>query len=149
MWVWSLSQEDTLENGMATHSRILAWRITWTEEPGRLYKSIGLWSWTWLKHLSMHAQIYCFLFWTFLVKMAVGSMWLFLVTCFETFQPMIPFYVFKHQWVTPRTQIFAEMGTGASTVGQTLMGTSGSLVPLILCNWPKGGYYYCAHFKDE
>ena len=32
--VGSLSWEDTLEKGMATHSSILAWRIPWTEEPG-------------------------------------------------------------------------------------------------------------------
>ena len=32
--VWSLSQEDPLEKGMANHSSILAWRIPWTEEPG-------------------------------------------------------------------------------------------------------------------
>ena len=32
----SLGQEDPLEKGMATHSSILAWRISWTEEPGRL-----------------------------------------------------------------------------------------------------------------
>ena len=32
----SLSQEDPLEKGMATHSSILSWRIPWTEEPGRL-----------------------------------------------------------------------------------------------------------------
>ena len=32
--VQSLGLEDFLEKGMATHSRILAWRITWTEEPG-------------------------------------------------------------------------------------------------------------------
>ena len=31
-----LGQEDPLEKGMATHSNILAWRILWTEEPGRL-----------------------------------------------------------------------------------------------------------------
>ena len=30
----SLGREDPLENGMATHSSILAWRIPWTEEPG-------------------------------------------------------------------------------------------------------------------
>ena len=36
MWVQSLGQEDPLEKGMATHSSILAWRISWTEEPGRL-----------------------------------------------------------------------------------------------------------------
>ena len=35
-WVRSLSQEDALEKGMATHSSILAWRIPWTEEPGGL-----------------------------------------------------------------------------------------------------------------
>ena len=34
--VQSLGQEDLLEKGMATHSSILAWRIVWTEEPGRL-----------------------------------------------------------------------------------------------------------------
>ena len=32
--VQSLSQEDSLEKGMATHSSILAWRILWMEEPG-------------------------------------------------------------------------------------------------------------------
>ena len=36
----SLGQEDLLEEGMATHSSILAWRIPWTEKPGRL-QSIG------------------------------------------------------------------------------------------------------------
>jgi len=33
---WSLGREDPLEEEMATHSRILAWRIPWTEEPGGL-----------------------------------------------------------------------------------------------------------------
>ena len=33
-WVRSLGWEDPLEKGMATHSRILAWEIPWTEEPG-------------------------------------------------------------------------------------------------------------------
>ena len=35
-WVRSLGWEDPLEKGMATHSSILAWRIPWMEEPGRL-----------------------------------------------------------------------------------------------------------------
>ena len=35
-WVQSLGQEDLLEKEMATHSRILAWEIPWTEEPGGL-----------------------------------------------------------------------------------------------------------------
>ena len=37
--VQALGQEDPLEMGMATHSRILAWRIPGTEEPGGLAKS--------------------------------------------------------------------------------------------------------------
>ena len=43
MWetqVQSLGREDPLEKGAVTHSSILAWRIPWTEEPGRL-QSIG------------------------------------------------------------------------------------------------------------
>ena len=34
--VQSLGQEDSLEEGMATHSSLQAWEIPWTEEPGRL-----------------------------------------------------------------------------------------------------------------
>ena len=40
-WVRSLGQEDPLEKAMATHSSTLAWKIPWTEEPGRL-QSMGL-----------------------------------------------------------------------------------------------------------
>ena len=40
MWVQSLSLEVSLEKEMATHSSILAWKIPWTEEPGRL-QSMG------------------------------------------------------------------------------------------------------------
>ena len=39
--IWSLNQEDPLEEGMATHSNVLAQRIPWTEEPGGL-RSMGL-----------------------------------------------------------------------------------------------------------
>ena len=39
-WVRSLGREDALEKEMATHSSILAWRILWTEKPGRL-QSMG------------------------------------------------------------------------------------------------------------
>ena len=39
-WVRSLGQEDPLEKEMAAHSSILAWKIPWTEEPGRL-QSMG------------------------------------------------------------------------------------------------------------
>ena len=40
MWVQFLSQEDPLEEGMATHYSILAWETPWTEEPGML-QSMG------------------------------------------------------------------------------------------------------------
>ena len=40
IWVQSLGLEDLLEEGMATHSSTLAWRIPWTEEPGGL-QSMG------------------------------------------------------------------------------------------------------------
>jgi len=40
MWIPSLGQEDPLEKGMKTHPSILAWRMPWTEDPGRL-QSIG------------------------------------------------------------------------------------------------------------
>ena len=39
-WVQSLGREDLLDKAMATHSSTLAWKIPWTEEPGRL-QSIG------------------------------------------------------------------------------------------------------------
>ena len=41
IWVWSLGWEDPPEKGMATQSSIHAWRILWTEEPGKL-SSTGL-----------------------------------------------------------------------------------------------------------
>ena len=40
-WVISLDWKDPLEKGMTTHSNILAWRIPWTEELGRLYSPWG------------------------------------------------------------------------------------------------------------
>ena len=46
----SLSQEDPLEEGMATHSNILAWTIPWTEEPSGLKLTVSQ-SWTQLKQL--------------------------------------------------------------------------------------------------
>ena len=39
--VQSLGQEDPLENEMVSHSGLLAWKIAWTEEPGRL-QSVGM-----------------------------------------------------------------------------------------------------------
>ena len=54
-WVRSLGWEDPLEEGMATHSSILAWRIPWTEEPGGL-QSKGWQSRIRLSNLAQHSQ---------------------------------------------------------------------------------------------
>ena len=40
-WIQSLVWEDPLEEGMATHSSILAWRIPWIEEPGGLQANVS------------------------------------------------------------------------------------------------------------
>ena len=48
-WVRSLGRKDPLEEGMATHPSILAWRIPWTEEPGGL-QSLGHKEWDMTKH---------------------------------------------------------------------------------------------------
>ena len=64
-WFWSLGQEDPLEEGMATHSSILAWRIPWTEEPGGLTVHGVPKSQTWLSDLArMHTPITKFQIWT-------------------------------------------------------------------------------------
>ena len=56
LWVQSLDCEDPLKEGMATHSSILAWRIPWTKEPGRLQSRV-LKRGTQLKQISTHAHI--------------------------------------------------------------------------------------------
>ena len=53
--VLSLGQEDPLEEEMATHSRILAWKIPWTEEPGGLQSMGGKES-----DKTMHTHTSCF-----------------------------------------------------------------------------------------
>ena len=49
MWVQPLGRADPLEEGMATHSSILAWRIPWTKEPGAVADRGVTESWTRLK----------------------------------------------------------------------------------------------------
>ena len=56
MWVQSLGREDPLEEGMASHSSILAWRIPWTEEPDGLQSTGVTQSRTGLKRLSTQEQ---------------------------------------------------------------------------------------------
>ena len=58
-WVQFLGQEDPLEQEMATYSSILAWRIPWTEEPGRL-QSTGLQELDMTKH-RQHSTAFCVL----------------------------------------------------------------------------------------
>ena len=55
-WLRSLSWEDPLEEEMAPHSSILAWRIPWTEEPGGLQFTGSQKSQTWTK-VTQHAYM--------------------------------------------------------------------------------------------
>ena len=52
-WVWSLGWDVPLEEGVATHSSISAWRIPWTEEPDGLHP-MGLQRWTQLSDFHIH-----------------------------------------------------------------------------------------------
>ena len=45
MWAWCLGWEDPLEEGIATHSSVLAWRIPWTEEAGELQVTESRYYW--------------------------------------------------------------------------------------------------------
>ena len=66
MQVQSLGQGDPLEDEMATHSTILAWKIPWTEEPGVL-QSVGSprvrhsWAQWWAREHSVEGNLYFFL----------------------------------------------------------------------------------------
>ena len=56
-WVLSLDQEDPLEKEMAIHSSTIAWKIPWTEEPGRL-QSMGSQSRTRLSDFTFTSKFY-------------------------------------------------------------------------------------------
>ena len=60
-WVQSPTWEDPLEKGMATHTSILAWRIPWTEEPGRVYNPWGCKELDTTEQLSLIYSIYNFI----------------------------------------------------------------------------------------
>ena len=55
-WVLSLGWEDPLEEGMATYSSTLAWRIPWTEEPGGLQSMELQKSWIWQSDTHTHTH---------------------------------------------------------------------------------------------
>ena len=84
IWVQFLGREDPLEEGMATHSSILAWRIPWTEEPGGL-QSMGLqrvgWDWV-TKHTLM---LHICLPWRLVTKdrSSTVSLWVWAQSCRE------------------------------------------------------------------
>ena len=64
VWVWFLGLKDPLEEGMVTHSSILAWRIP-CGGAGRAIVYRVAKSWTWLKRLSMHVHLLIWLGWLF------------------------------------------------------------------------------------
>ena len=71
-WVQSLGWEDPLEEGMATHCSILAWRISWTEEPGGL-QSMGL---PGVSHdwATKHSTLLEYIYWDSLVAQLVKNL---------------------------------------------------------------------------
>jgi len=71
-WVWSLSWEDSLEKGTATHTSILAWRIPWTEETGRL-QSMGLQSRTRLS--DFHLLTWVIIQYYFILLLKLLQLW--------------------------------------------------------------------------
>ena len=84
MWVQSLGQEDPLEEEMATHSSILAWKIPWTEETGGLQSNgsqrVGCnWAWGWLKKNSLHSHPGKFLIPNIYIYSPIGSVWITLI----------------------------------------------------------------------
>ena len=70
-WVPSLGWEDPLEEEMATHSSILAWRIPWIEEPGGLKESDVTWQ---LNNYNLCTLIF-FLFFFFLTWTSFKSLY--------------------------------------------------------------------------
>ena len=97
MWVSSLGQEDSLEEGVATHSSSLAWRIPWTEDPGGL-QSMGSQSQTQLKWLGMHASIS-------LLLLSCSYIVLLLYPTPQSIHPLINIWVgssFYVLWIKPK-----------------------------------------------
>ena len=100
-WLWSLGQEDTLEKGMATHFSILAWRIPWTEEPGRLH-SVGSQrvGHDWATNTTICFRHSDWVVWLSRVVIMTFSIWSFYILGFKTmyvltwFSQMDPFYYF-------------------------------------------------------
>ena len=89
-WVGSLGREDPLEEDTATHSSILAWRIPWTEEPGRL-QSMGVTkSRTQLMWLNMHAHI---------SFKCTGKRFSFIYTCIHSSSDYLPIQIITEYWV--------------------------------------------------
>ena len=56
--VRSLDQEDTLEEEMATHSSILAWKISWTKEPGAIVVYVNTRLCVWYVHVLMFTETF-------------------------------------------------------------------------------------------
>ena len=124
-----LGWEDPLEKEMAIHSCILAWRVPWTEEPGRLQSmgsqsQTGLSDWIELKYGKMQQE--GILSWTINRRQVCRYLWLWR-----------PSPVIAH-WVSYQQQPSSELGTSLpSNVGQ-----NGREVPPKVWSdlWPQGGH---------
>ena len=118
--VWSLGWEDPLEKEMATHSSTLAWKIPWTEKPGRL-QSMGLqrvghdWA-TFLSFLSFHDLKWK---WKFLSRV-----WLFETSWTRAFQAPL-----SMEFSSKKTEVFCH------SLLQEIFPTQGSNSGLPHCRW--------------
>ena len=118
-----MGQEDALEEGMATHSSILAWRIPWTEEPGGLL-STGLQR---LNRLSTHDKGSSYFFTSLSTQVKEGH---FVGLLFP-----ISFRINFVSGLTHRPEVFeAPVGQTCSFRGRSLLPTFSGVVRLEL-NW--------------
>ena len=94
MWVWPLSPEDPVEKQMETHSSILAWKISWTEEPGGL-QSMGSQrvrhNWAYTRHIHIYCN--CWNIWSY---SWCHFCFLFPVLCLSCILVLLDLFHFSH-----------------------------------------------------
>ena len=147
-WVWFLGQEDPLKKEMTAHSSILAWRIPWTEEPGKLQSGC--------KALFISLVINCLLsIFVSLLKFLLGIVYSYPVPIFIlgswAWKKYIYVYIhicicnFHQVWISPQSQVFIHVSKSVVTpaIPWTLL-CSGGLengyrkVGAGALGWPRG-----------
>ena len=152
--VWSMGWEDPLEKGMVTHSSILAWRIPWTEEPGRL-QSMGSQrvGHNWATSLSFYIYIYMFVFkskkWENLPHLFCASV--------ELIGPVLFYAEAKAEQCHNLLVEGAEMPTGGATLRkgrhhhliQSFQPWLHERIPQMLTHWAGAGPWHLGIFTGS